>query len=111
MKWGIIICVFLFIPFCDNNRRYLKRQLDSSSSTDSEECSNIKIDLSTIEKYNTLDSYILTIKGGNEKQQNFIQNLLLTQELKGIKDFLLTFLPYLILIGFGIAFLICKLYL
>lgn len=109
MKWEIIIYLFLFISFCDNNQRYLKRQLDSSSSTESGKCSNIKIDLSTIENYKSLDSYILTIKGGNKKQQNFIQNLLLTQELKGLKEFLLTFLLYLILIGFGVAFLICKL--
>lgn len=111
MKWRIIICIFFLIPFCYNSSRFLKRQLDSSSSTELGKCSNIKIDLSTLDKYTSLNSYILTIKGGNKKQQDFIQNLLLTQKLKGLKEFLLSFLIYLILIGFGVAFVICKLYL
>lgn len=106
MKWIIIICIFFLIPFCYNSSRFLKRKLDSSGK-----CSNIKIDLSTLDKYTSLNSYILTIKGGNKKQQDFIQNLLLTQKLKGLKEFLLSFLIYLILIGFGVAFVICKLYL
>ena len=57
--------------------------------------------------HTSLSSYVTSLKIKKSKQQEFILDLLTTQSIKKLKDFLMELLIYLIMIGLSFAFLLC----
>ena len=73
-------------------------------------CNKATYNLTSMYNHTSLSSYVTSLKIKKSKQQEFILDLLTTQSIKKLKDFLMDLLIYLIMIGISFAFLLCIYY-